>query len=849
VVQQLNKSRLKLDQIRSPVSLDRLFESLHDLDKSSFMKIFEGLVLPFIITRYDSSIIYLNSAFERLTGYTREELVGRKSPYPWSPQAKKDEYILDLLQSQRADLKLDENCYLTKSGEPFWVIETISTLKELEYYLISWEDITQRKLTENVLQESMKKYHNLAERANDGICIIQDSKVEYCNSYLARMWGDSPESMIGMSFLDFIHPESYSTILDYYNLRQNGKEAPQTYQAALKNKQGEKIFVEINTGLIDYHGKPAELVSIHDISEHKKILTDLETERNKFQFFMNALDQIVNICDKDYNLIFKNKRSGLRLQKTVGQKCYQVIRNRDSICPDCAGTLCLKDGKPHSSVASRVMPDGKTYFVEIFAYPIKGAGGDIYSFIELVIDVSDRKRTEQKVIQSEAFNASILNNAPYPIFVTNPDTSIRFVNPAFEKLTGFNKDEVVGQKPPYPHIPPENASALQADLALILQAKKVYRKEIWFRKKNGEAFLVEVTGVPILDSTGEIECWLINWVDITERKRVEQKLLESEQFNSDLLKSSPHPIKVIDPDYSIQYVNPAFEKLTGYTSSELVGKKPPYPYWKSEDIASVQKDLIISFETDKEYKTERWFQKKNGELFMVESIGVSLRNTRGELLYELVTWEDITERKKISDKLEESYAQLQKGLDGAIEAVGTMSEARDPYTAGHQRRVSRLAVAIAREMGLPDGRVRAVQLAALLHDIGKISIPAELLSKPSYLSDIERILMQNHPLVSRDILKSIQFPWPICGIIVQHHERLDGSGYPEGLKGKQIVLEARILGVADVVEAMSSHRPYRPALGISKALIEISKQAGILYDEKVVEACKKLFKNKLFKFE
>jgi len=176
-------------------------------------------------------------------------------------------------------------------------------------------------------------------------------------------------------------------------------------------------------------------------------------------------------------------------------------------------------------------------------------------------------------------------------------------------------------------------------------------------------------------------------------------------------------------------------------------------------------------------------------------------------------------------------------------------ETRDPYTAGHQVRVAKLATMIAREMNLSQDQVEGVNMAAEIHDIGKISVPAEILSKPSKLSDIEFQLIKIHPEAGYNIVKDIDFPWPIGTMIVQHHERINGSGYPKGLKGEEILPETRVLSVADVVEAIASHRPYRPAYGIDIAIDEISQNKGILYDPETVDACLRLIKDKGFKFE
>ena len=204
---------------------------------------------------------------------------------------------------------------------------------------------------------------------------------------------------------------------------------------------------------------------------------------------------------------------------------------------------------------------------------------------------------------------------------------------------------------------------------------------------------------------------------------------------------------------------------------------------------------------------------------------------------------------KAEEEREAAYRALDKALNDSITAMSKMVEMRDPYTAGHQTKVADLSVAIARELKLPEEHVKYLRIAALIHDIGKIYIPSDILNKPGKLRDMEWELIRIHAQGSYDILKNIEFPWPIAQIAWQHHERLDGSGYPGGLGGDQIMLEAKIVAVADVVAAMSSFRPYRPSLGIDKALEEISHNRGALYDPAIVDACLKLFRNDSYKLE
>jgi response regulator RpfG family c-di-GMP phosphodiesterase len=208
-----------------------------------------------------------------------------------------------------------------------------------------------------------------------------------------------------------------------------------------------------------------------------------------------------------------------------------------------------------------------------------------------------------------------------------------------------------------------------------------------------------------------------------------------------------------------------------------------------------------------------------------------------------------TYKEDLERMIVERTAKLQKTLDGIVRTIALTVESRDPYTAGHQKRVADLACFISQECGLSEEQIEGIRMAGTIHDLGKISVPAEVLSKPSQLSQNEFNLIKDHPQVGFDILKEIEFPWPIAEIVLQHHERFDGSGYPQGLSGDEILIEARILAVADVVEAMASHRPYRPGKGLKKALAEIANHKGTSYDPDAVDACLKVFKQKKFTIE
>jgi PAS domain S-box-containing protein len=212
-------------------------------------------------------------------------------------------------------------------------------------------------------------------------------------------------------------------------------------------------------------------------------------------------------------------------------------------------------------------------------------------------------------------------------------------------------------------------------------------------------------------------------------------------------------------------------------------------------------------------------------------------------------YKDITERKLAENELQDSMKMLRKNLAGTIQAISRTVETRDAYTAGHQHRTTKIARAIAFEMGLSKQQIEGIRMAGVIHDLGKISVPAEILSKPGKISESEFSLIKQHPQTGYEILKGIDFNWHVADIVLQHHERLDGSGYPNNLQKDEILLEAKVIGVADVIEAMSSHRPYRPALGIDEAFEEITMKKGITYDPDVVDAAIDLFTHRGYQFQ
>ncbi|NJB69364.1 PAS domain S-box-containing protein/putative nucleotidyltransferase with HDIG domain [Desulfobaculum xiamenense] len=327
------------------------------------------------------------------------------------------------------------------------------------------------------------------------------------------------------------------------------------------------------------------------------------------------------------------------------------------------------------------------------------------------------------------------------------------------------------------------------------------------------------------------------------KHRSERRVRDNARWLESTLESVGEGVISADGQGRVKYMNGAAAALTGWALNEAAGRGLSDLLALGGADGDEPVDLVGAVLASGEaVRTDALsLKRRSGGEVPVEISVTAVRGERGDILGVVVALRDITERRQAVSALRRSVSELRQARDATVGALIVTSEKRDPYTAGHQARVSRLAVAMARRLDLPAEVVEGIEVAAKLHDLGKIYIPAEILSKPALLSDIEQRMVQAHPSVGYDILRGVPFPWPVADIVHQHHERLDGSGYPRGLAGEAILPQARVLAVADVVEAMSSHRPYRASLGLPSALDEIRAGRGGLYDATVVDACLALF--------
>jgi PAS domain S-box-containing protein len=334
--------------------------------------------------------------------------------------------------------------------------------------------------------------------------------------------------------------------------------------------------------------------------------------------------------------------------------------------------------------------------------------------------------------------------------------------------------------------------------------------------------------------------------------KMQMELKNRERWLSTILKSIGDGVIATDEVGAITFMNPLAESLTGWRMNQALDRTLGDVFrvmnQKPGKMQPVSVKKILKGEGS-DLSDKAILVSKTGKKTPIDPRLDPIKDDAGNITGVVLTFTDVTARTIAEEELKRSFEQQKIAMEGTVRAIAYTIETRDPYTAGHQRRVTKLACTIGEEKGLPEDQIEGLRMSGELHDIGKIHVPAEILSKPGQISDAEYTIIKTHAQVGHDILKTIEFPWPVAKIVLQHHERIDGSGYPQGLKGKDILLEAKILAVADVIEAMATHRPYRPALSIEESLEEISKNRGKLYDPEIVDICLKLFKEKKFHFE
>ncbi len=716
------------------------------------------------------------------------------------------------------------------------------------------QDITARKQMEESLRESEEKYRTLVERAADGILIIQDGVIQYTNPRLGVSSGYEAEEIQGKRFTQFVHPTEVPNVVDRYRRRLAGEDVPAIYDLTLLRKDGSKLPAEINAGVISYQGRPADLVIVRDLSERKRSEEALQAQERFLDSIYSSIQDGISVLDRELRILSVNptmEQWYAHAMPLVGKKCYQAYHGLTVPCDVCPTRRTLEAGRAAYEVVPRRGKDGEVVgWLDLFSFPqVNPETKEIEGVIEYVRDITERKWAEEKIQESELQHRTTLDFMGDAIHVVDRNLRLVLLNDRFKQWCrdlGL-ETEIIGRTifEAFPFLPQtvreEYDQVFQTGETLITEETSLV---------GGREIITETRKIPI-HQTGKVAQVVTVVHDITKRKKAEEALRKNYEHQGLILNTLPVVFYTAAPtsDLPTTWISDQIQAITGFSPRKFT--EEPW-FWTSRIHPEDHERVLLEYQavlTQGSVNVEYRWQAADGAYRWFLDTAVLARDPRGQLLEVNGIWVDITERKRAEEDLQAGVDRLRQALWETIEAMAVIVETRDPYTAGHQRRVTLLAQTIAREMALSEEQIQEIRMSGLIHDIGKISVPAEILSKPTPLSEIEFSIIKSHVQVGFDILKTIEFPWPVASIVAQHHERMDGSGYPNGLPGEEIFIEARIIAVADVIEAMSSYRPYRPAPGLDKALDEISRNRGLLYDPQVVDACLKLFNEKGFSFD
>ena len=740
----------------------------------------------------------------------------------------------------------------------------------------------------------------------------RDWTMEFVSQGCLALTGYQPADLVGNSRISFgqlIHPDDRQGVWDSVQATIENREPYQLTYRIITQSGEERWVWGHGCGIFSADGALVALEGfIRDITEHKRAGEALQEREERFRLVAaNSPDTILHQdADLRYTWIASPALDAAELEESLGKTDLERF---EWFNPQEARRLTeIKKGVLETGLRARteatLQMGGMTRHFDSVYEPQRGPDGKVAGIFGYARDITDRKQAEDALKRSEESYRTLVETIDDGVHVKDLHGRFIVVNSAIERRFGLTKGEILGRTA-LELYSPEEASQVMAHDQQVMQTGTPLDAEETHRYPGDRAIRhVHLRKVPLRDKDGKVAGVVTVSRDITDRKQAEVALhkvnraLRTLSEFDQLLVRAPDETALLDNvcriavefgGYRMAWVGIAQHdeaktvKPVAWAGHEEGYLEHARISWADDEHgggatgrAIRTGNVCIIKDVQQEPAASPWASEM-ARLGYTSSMALPLIGPGGtfgalnlyatdsnafdeeevrlltelatDLAYGLSALRTENERRQAVDALRDTLQQLRRTIDGTIRAMAATSELRDPYTAGHQKRTARLAVAIAREMGLPEDEVDSIRMAGEIHDIGKISVPAEISSKPGRLSELEFSLIKGHAQTGYEILKGIEFPRPIAGMVLQHHERLDGSGYPFGLTAVDIIPGARILAVADVVEAMASHRPYRPARGLDDALREISQHRGTLYDPEVVDACLRVLADGSFNFE
>lgn len=722
-----------------------------------------------------------------------------------------------------------------------------------EYEVQHWLDNLER---EHDLGRRVNILSNVLELSSQPFCIrdAKDGKRILCNPAFCELTGYSEKELFMFEEMLLIETPEW---IEYHNKmvnEQSQKGRPVQFESKFRHKNGTEIPVEMFVyGVSDKDGKLLYHYGfVSDITGRIKAQQQLWDSEERFSTLVEASPSAIAITDLNGIITYVNKQiasmSGYdNFNELLGRSCFEFMAPEDHERTMFNLAKAAAEDTTQNDEYTFVRKDGSRFPARITTLTLINNDKKPKAFIHIMNDITEQKQREKELKEaekarqeSEKLLRTIFEQSPNAIRIYSPTGELISCNRANLNIFGLNEVEDLKNTNLF-----KGPNLGEKEKAQLLEGKGVkvemvydfelIKKENYYETTNSGLICLDMSITPIFnEETNKIDNYMLVAQDITERKQAD-KLFDKYHY---LLENSNDMIYIATPDGYWSDFNENVPKTFGYTREELLGLDLSN-LWINPDDRNIMVEKHKKEAFLKDYPAE--LKKKDGSPVYALVNAVAHTDKQGDITEYFGIIRDITKQKQDELNMKKSYEKLQKTMEDIISTLATIIETRDQFTYGHQFRVARLANAIANEMSLSEEKIKAVTLASFIHDIGKIYIPSEILNKPGALNQAEINLLKAHPTVGYDILNKIELPWPIAQIILQHHERVNGSGYPAGLSKKDICQEALILAVADVIDSMSSHRPYRPALGIQEALKEIKNNSGVLYDEEVVENTLKLF--------
>jgi PAS domain S-box-containing protein/putative nucleotidyltransferase with HDIG domain len=860
--------------------------------EEKFKFIFDNSVIGKLLS-YPSEEMYFNQAYCDMLGYTREELKHKKWQELVHPQEFENfqKKMKALLSRESSSLHFMTRL-VKKDQSIVWanILLSIRFDKNNEpmYYFATIVDLTERIKIEEQLRESMNFQKVIFETTTLPTTILgEDKTILISNRQFELLSGYTKEEIEGKKkWMEFVDPEYRSMMEQYHEKRRiTPNEVPLQYEFKFIDRKGEKKDIFLSVNIIPGTMKSvACLFNITELKRNEKALQEANVIINRGPavafLWKNTSGWPVEFASENVDKLFGYSAK----EFANGQIAYTDTIHHDDLA------RVASEVKKHSNIEGlqsfthepyRIITKAKEVkWIEDITYIRRGRHGEITHYEGIVYDITARKMAEEKLQISENNYRSVVEHAPILMANFLPDGTITFVNKAYCDYFGIPNEKIVG-KTIYSSIPEYERQSMRDRLTNCSQETPLFVTENRVNK-SGELRWMRWTNSAFFNEQGKVIYFQSYGQDIHERKRVDELLYALNQaavamgsaFSVDeifavvanqlgelAITCQLFPVDETKKRFFTKYLH-FDQKLIAMVEKwlQIDHENYSFPIDIVEPYQNAIQEKKVIFIADTKYLVKKVIPSVAAKLtdpiiksfhssksivtpLIVDDDVIGIFSVQSDHLRE----EDVPIFTVFADQLASAWKKvellqdLKKTIDGTILTIAATVEMRDPYTAGHQTRVADLAVAIARKMNLSETQIESIHMAGIIHDLGKINVPAEILSKPGKISPLEFEIIKTHPQVGYDLLKKIKFPWPLAQIVYQHHEKMDGSGYPQGLKEDNIMIEARILCVADIVEAMSSHRPYRPSLGIDKALAQIRKDRGTLLDAKAVDACLELF--------